>query len=483
MAGGAGLGLRPEDKSSRFRRVVPRNQQPNIVFILTDNHGLNLGCYGQEEMETPRIDELAEEGIRFTNVNTGGVVCTPMRSALLTGRYPERNGLYDNIVNYMVHNYSHEYTELEHTQSGEMTQGLDRRETTLGRALQQGGYRTGIVGKWDSGRARPYLPLQRGFDFFYGFAGTGIDYWTHERYGIPSLFRGNQRVTEEGYITNLLAREAVRFIEDSADEPFFLYVPLNAPGNPANLEGTGYQAPDEYIKMFEDLPGSSTARFRASMKCMDDAVGDILDTLDERGLRDDTVVVFASDGGGGPEVPQLQGGHGHLYEGALRIPCIARWPGQIPAGVVSDEFFTSTDLFPTFLSAAGVAPPRDLVIDGMNMMDVLKNERSSPRAEYFWQRRGKRAARVGPWKWLVRTESRYGFPSELPDPDARGELYNLETDPREQNDLAGARPELEREIRGRWRSWMEEMVQTPERGPFPKAYFDILGFGDGYYRL
>src|SRR5262245_38373544 len=187
-------------------------RRPTLLLIVADDLAYrDLGCCGGEA-ETPNLDRLAREGVRATSFYVSWPACTPSRGSILTGRYPQRNGLYDMIRNDLV-NYGHKYTEEEYAVSPEMTLGLDLREVTIAQALQKAGYATGVVGKWDSGRARRFLPLQRGFDFFYGFANTGIDYWTHERYGVPSMFRGNERIQEKGYATDLFRREALAFLD------------------------------------------------------------------------------------------------------------------------------------------------------------------------------------------------------------------------------------------------------------------------------
>src|SRR5437868_6937121 len=173
----------------------PGRRLPNIVLFLADDLGYqDLGCYGNQIIRTPHIDLLARAGMRFTDFYVSWPACTPSRSSILTGRYPQRNGLYDMIRNNEV-NWKFQFDEESYALSPEMTLGLDTREVTIGQALSGAGYATHLVGKWDSGRARRFLPLQRGFDSFYGFANTGVDYYTHQRYGVPSLFRNNNRIT------------------------------------------------------------------------------------------------------------------------------------------------------------------------------------------------------------------------------------------------------------------------------------------------
>ncbi|HEX4149165.1 MAG TPA: sulfatase-like hydrolase/transferase, partial [Pirellulales bacterium] len=209
--------------------LAAAQRPPNILLIVSDNQIYeDLGCNGNQEVKTPRIDRLASEGVRLTEFCVASSICTPSRGAYLTGRYPYRNGLYDMIRNDDAADFGRRLSELDYAVSPEMTLGLDLHEVLVSQPLKQAGYATGVIGKWDGGRARRFLPLQRGFDFFYGFANTGIDYWTHERYGVPSLFRGNERIKEAGYATDLFCREALNFITANHGQPFFLYLPFNA---------------------------------------------------------------------------------------------------------------------------------------------------------------------------------------------------------------------------------------------------------------
>lgn len=429
--------------------------RPNIVLIVSDDQGYrDLGCYGGPEIQTPHLDELARQGFRGTSYYVTWPACTPSRGSILTGRYPQRNGLYDMIRNDTA-DYGHRFTEAEYAVSPEMTLGLDVREVTIAQALKKAGYATGAIGKWDSGRARRFLPLQRGFDDFYGFANTGIDYWTHERYGIPSMFRGNGRIKEPGFATHLFRREAVRFLEENRDRPFFLYLAFNAPHAASSLEHRGVQAPDEAIRKYPGRrPDDKRTVYMACVTDMDEAIGAVLTTLKKLGLEEKTLVLFQSDnGGGGPcDNAPLRGGKTQMFEGGLRVPFLARWPGRIPAGAVSDAFLTALDLFPTLLAAAGAVPPEGVVLDGFNMLPVLQGQASSPRTEVFWERREDHAARVGSFKWV---ESAKG----------RG-LFDLSQDLGEKHDLSAERPELLQKVKSRFAAWKAAMEASEPRGPF-----------------
>jgi arylsulfatase A-like enzyme len=429
----------------------PAARRPNILVIVADDLGYaDLHCTGHPEVKTPHLDRLASQGVRFTDFVVSWPACTPSRSSILTGRYPQRNGLYDMIRNQEV-NWKFQFDEATYAVSPEMTLGLDLREITIGQAMQKAGYRTGVIGKWDSGRARRFLPLQRGFDFYYGFANTGIDYYTHERYGVPSMFRGNDRIKEEGHATDLFRREALRFIDDNRERPFFLYLPFNAPHGASTFDKSTRQSPHEYLQMYA---GSRRANYLALVTHLDDAIGAILDRLRRHGLENDTLVVFTSDNGGsgpGHNAP-LRGGKGTLWEGGIRVPMIARWPGRIPSGTVSNEFASTLEFFPTFLAAAGAPPPPGVKLDGFNLLPVLEGKAKSERTEFFWQRQNDKAARMGRWKWSDAAKS--------------SGLYDLAADLGEKNDLAKERPEVLAQIRSRWAAWRKEMDDSEPRGPF-----------------
>ncbi len=442
--------------------------QPNIVFIISDDQGYpDLGCIGTKPLITPNLDKLAAEGVRGTSFYVTWPACTPSRGSVLTGRYPQRNGLYDMVRNDLV-NYGHRFTAEEYAVSPEMTLGLDVREITIGDMLKKAGYATGCVGKWDMGQAKRFLPLQRGFDFFYGHGNNGIDYYTHERYGVPSLFRGNERTQEDkgAYVTDVFRREALYFLNEHAGQkPFFLYLAFNAPHGASTLpedtvagekkKGVGVQAPEKYVAMYRGkVADEKLARYCGAVTCMDEAIGALMDALEKAGQKDNTLVIFISDNGGsgnGGNAP-LKGSKSTMWEGGLRVPFIACWPGKLPAGKVINEFLTSLEFAPTLLAATGAAAPEGVKMDGFDMLPILRGETKSPRKEMFWQRRSDKAARYENWKWLE---------------SAKGNgLYELSSDPGETKDLSAEKPEVARMMRGRFEAWRAEMDAAEPRGPF-----------------
>jgi arylsulfatase A-like enzyme len=435
--------------------LTAADSRPNILLIVSDDQGYrDLGSFGGAQIKTPNLDRLAREGVRATSYYVTWPACTPSRGSLLTGRYPQRNGLYDMIRNDVV-DFGVKMTPEDYAVSPEMTIGMDLREVMISQPLKQAGYATGVVGKWDGGRAKRFLPLQRGFDFYYGFANTGIDYWTHERYGVPSMFRGNTLIKEEGYATDLFKREALAFLKQNTEKPFFLYVPFNAPHNASNLEKDGLQVPEKYLKLYPDLPPKANrTKYMAMVSCMDEAIGELLEALKQSGREQNTLVIFHSDNGGagqGDNKP-LKGGKSSMWEGGIRVPFIARWPARIPAGTVTDEFLTALEVFPTLLAATGAPAPKGVKLDGFDMLPVLQGKAKSSRTEMIWERRADHAVRMGNYKWIESAK-------------AKG-LYDLTTDIGETKDLSAAKPEVLAKLKARFEAWKKEMEAAEPRGPF-----------------
>jgi len=484
--------------------------RPNILLIVSDDQGYNdLGVLNSDIL-TPALNRLAKEGTRLTDFYVAWPACTPSRAALLTGRYPQRNGIYDMIRN-EAPDYGHKYPPAEYEVTFERIGGMDLREVFLPRLLQNfpegtSRYKSAIYGKWDLGSLKRFLPTSRGFDDFYGLVNTGIDYYTHERYGVPSMFRNLQRTEEDKgtYCTYLFEREALRFLEEGfleekflegqttkpkgeqkgARAPFFLYVPFNAPHSSSALEPeirTSVQAPDKFKQMYPPVepefrevprfryatparvvtPAALTRDYRAAVTCMDASIGKMLTLLERKGVLDNTIVIFFSDngGGGGADNSPLRGHKAQMWEGGIRVPCLVRWPdGGVPPGAVCHEFLSSLELFPSLASATGATLPRDVVLDGFDWWSVLRGQEKSPRQEMFWQRKDSIGARVGHWKWVDRGSHH--------SPEQRGGLFDLKADIGEQHDLSQARPEVLAMIKTRHANWRKEMEAAEPRGPF-----------------
>lgn len=454
-------------------------EKPNIVVVVSDDQGYNdLGVLG-DHIITPNLDRLAREGVRLTNFYVTWPACTPSRGSWLTGRYPQRNGIYDMIRN-EAPDYGHKYKPADYAVTWERIGGMDTREILLPKMLKQAGYYSGIFGKWDLGIHRRFLPLQRGFDEYYGFVNTGIDYYTHERYGVPSMVRDNEPTTEDKgtYCTDLFRREAVRFVKENKDRPFFLYLPFNAPHGASNLDPVirtgGAQAPEKWRKMYPELHAQEGTQegtrygkpaqvankalrkvnYLGAVTAMDDAIGEVLNLLDEYELTDNTIVVFFSDNGGsgGADNAPLRGHKGLVFEGGIRVCSLVRYPGRIAPDSVNDEFLTSMELFPTLLKLADVKPPEGVVLDGFDMLPVLADGKPSTRKDMFWKRRGKEAARVGNWKWVRNENGTF--------------LFDLSKDVGEQNNLIDKMPAKAAEMEKHFNAWLKAMDEAEPRGPF-----------------
>jgi len=455
--------------------------RPNILLIVSDDQGYNdLGILGNGII-TPTLDRIANEGTRLTQFYVSWPACTPSRASILTGRYPQRNGIYDMIRN-EAPDYGHKYSPDQYDVTLERIGGMDLREKLLPEILSSAGYLSGIYGKWDLGTLKRFLPTSRGFDDFYGFVNTGIDYYTHERYGVPSMVRNLNPTTEDRgtYCTHLFEREALRFIDDHAGtEPFFLYMPFNAPHNSSSLDPeirSSVQAPDEFKKRYPpvDLATKSTTTYRygnpatvtskearqrdyrAAVTCMDASIGKLLERLEQKKILGDTIVIFFSDNGGsgGADNAPLRGHKGQTWEGGIRVPCLVRWPaGGIPAGKVCDELLSSLELLPSLAAVTGANVPEELILDGFDWWSTLRGETDSPRKEIFWKRRATRAARVDNWKWVDMGEG-------------KGGLYDLAADPSETTDLSTKHPQQLKKVRARYQAWMKDMEAAEPRGPF-----------------
>jgi arylsulfatase A-like enzyme len=414
-------------------------KKPNILFFLADDLGWKDVGYHGSEIRTPNIDKLAASGVKLEQFYVMPV-CSPTRAALMTGRHPIRYGLQTGVVRPWA------------------TYGLPLEERTLAEALREAGYRTAITGKWHLGHVkRAYLPTRRGFDHQYGHYNGAIDYFTHLREGGLDWHRDDRALREEGYSTQLIAREAKRLINaHDLKKPLFLYVPFNAPHAPL-------QAPKDYLERCKHIKGKQRRAYAAMVMCMDDAIGDIVTTLRKRGLADNTLIIFSSDNGGpikqGATNGPLRAGKGTVYEGGVRVCAWAAWPGRLKPGTVNAPLHM-VDWYPTLLKRAGASVKQKRPLDGKDIWLTLTAGKPSPHDEILLNvspRRG--AIRKGDWKLVVT--------GKLPRPaSAKGmegiELFNLAEDLSEKTNLAEKEPKRVREMLDRLHGYLKESV--PSRG-------------------
>ncbi|MDG1808314.1 MAG: sulfatase [Pirellulaceae bacterium] len=421
---------------------------PNILLIFTDDQGYqDLGCFGSPDIQTPHLDQLADEGRKFTSFYSACSVCSPSRAALLTGCYPPRVGL----------------TKVLFAQD---SKGLNPEEVTLAEMLKQVGYRTACIGKWHLGHKAPFLPIEQGFDYYFGIpysndmridptAKLADDIVLREgvtreqikkvpvskqKDRLVPLMRNDEVVeypADQTSLTRRYTEEAIRFMEENKDQPFFVYLPHTMPHIPlfASEEYRGKSAAGLYGDTIEEIDGS---------------VGQLTDALNRLGLAKQTLVIYTSDNGpwklknghGGRAHP-LRGFKFNTYEGGMRVPCIMRWPGKIPAGSVTDAVAGTIDLAPTIAVLCGATLPQDRVLDGHDIMPLMTGESAkSPHQAYFYYK-GNRvsAVRAGDWKLRTTPADPKKQTPELV------ELFNLQDDISESKNLASEHPEKIAELR------------------------------------
>lgn len=437
--------------------------KPNILFLLTDDQGWwDLGMRGNADIDTPVLDGLSTEGVDFTRFYAAPV-CAPTRAGLMTGRYCFRTGLYN-------------------TRFGGDTLGID--EITVAQMLKQAGYRTGCFGKWHLGKYAPYQPHHRGFDEFLGHYHGHID-----EYDYPDQIVHNGKPVEaRRYVTDLFTDAAIEFIESTKDQPWFCYVPYNAPHSPWVVgtshdgQARGDQLINKYLQRGLEL---REARIYAMIDIIDQNIGRLLEKLDQLKLADNTVVLFMTDNGGVSKhfKAGLRSNKGSIYEGGVRVPLLVRWPGKFPAGGRVEAQCSHVDLFPTFCELAGVAIPSDRKIDGKSLLPLLSAGRGSehqpyvyhawdryfPNPDYRWaisDQRWKLAcqvARTGPAKRVSAATS-----SNSPTPTKeKWQLFDLKNDLGEKKNLIRQHPEIADRLRSEFLRWFDGVTDGVTYQPVP----------------
>ena len=390
--------------------------RPNIVFILADDLGWNDVGYHDSEIKTPNIDSLAEDGLNLDRYYAFPM-CSPTRAAFLTGRSPIRLGIVSPIG---------------------PRGGLPLQEHLLSETLQSDGYQTSQVGKWHLGMDRVAAhAYNRGFSHSYGHLGPSVDYFTHVWQGALDWQRNGKALREEGYTTELITAEAIRQIK-SRDEsaPMFLYVAFNAPHSPL-------QAPEQYVTPYAHIEDANRKIYAAMVTAMDEGVGRILETLADEGIADDTLVVWASDNGGGTNLGAsnrpFKGGKGNAFEGGIRVPAAIRWPGVLPAGQRIEQMVTAMDWFPTLTSAVGVKPRNSLPFDGVDMWPALKDGGKVARPDTVIGVAGNYAVFRDGWKYVQSTRRNRN--------ESETFLYRITDDPLEARNLIETESELANQLR------------------------------------
>ncbi|HUQ68602.1 MAG TPA: sulfatase-like hydrolase/transferase [Planctomycetaceae bacterium] len=427
--------------TARAAYAVERTGRPNIIVILTDDHGYaDVGFHGCQDIPTPHLDALAKAGAICTDGYVTCPVCSPTRAGLLTGRYQQRWGFDDN--------------------SWSAKTGLSVDAKTVADFLQSAGYSTLALGKWHLGQLPQFRPLKRGFTDHYGFLGGGRSFLPlKESEGVPfvpkdpdqvDLWRNEIRVEDPPYLTDALGDEAVAYIDRHKTDPFFIYLAFNAPHVPL-------QATDKYLQRFPSLQGARRV-YAAMLSAVDDAVGRITDKLQREQLDESTLIFFLSDNGGHPiangaQNRPLRREKGTVYEGGIRVPFVVKWTGHVPAAKIYTQPVVSLDIAATALAAAGVASPTDNPLDGVDLIPYLAGRKPEPPHEtLYWRFVDQRAIRQGKWKLMT----------PRGEPEA---LYDLATDLSESTDVAAANPEIVAQLRAAYANWDAQLPPARPRAP------------------
>ncbi len=416
-------------------------EKPNVLLILVDDLGYgDLSAYGATDLETPHADRLIGQGMRLDRFYANCPVCSPTRAALLSGRYQEAVGV-PGVVR---------------TRSRDSWGFLTSDAVLLPAVMKKAGYRTAMFGKWHLGLGEPNLPNRRGFDHFEGFLGDMMDdYYKHRRHGINYMDRNGEEIDPPGHATDLFTDWTCRWLEAyKAERPFFIYLAYNAPHSPI-------QPPDDWLARYRekhpDVP-LKRAKLAALIEHMDAGIGRVLDALEKSGHGDDTLVIFTSDNGGalqfGANNGPTRNGKGTTYEGGIRVPMCARWPGKITPGSRSDVVALTMDLFPTITQAAGLSKPQNL--DGVSILPILlgKAEILPPRDVVF-------SRLMPPGRIYALRRDRYKVLT--PAAGKPLEMYDLEADPLETTDLSKDRPELFNQLRDALDAHIARFAEIPYR--------------------
>ena len=406
---------------------------PNIIYMMADDMGYaDLSCYGRKDYQTPNLDKLCSQGIKFTNAYATAPVCTPTRVAFFTGRYPAHLtvGLYEPIAE----------------GPKDSLVGLSSQDPSIATLLKKAGYQTYLVGKWHLGYRPQFSPIANGFDYFFGFHAGATDYISHvDQRGKPDLYENDRPVQKKGYSTDIFTEKAIEIIKMSHQKPFFLALTFNAPHWP-------WQGPtDKPYDTMRWTAGGSAAIYAAMMKSLDDAVGKIVKTVDDLKLSNNTIIIFTSDNGGERYSDNgiYQGKKMSLWEGGIREPAFVRWTGKIKENSVTNQVTTTMDWTATILSAAGVKADTKFPLEGIDIMPMMTGKQKEVDRTLYWrifQRNQHKAIRDGKWKWLQ-------------DEKQNEYLFDLSVDPSEKNDLKDKFPDVYTRLKNKFSQWEKTVLQ------------------------
>ena len=432
-------------------------KRPNIIFIVADDLGFaDLGCYGGRQAQfgdvSPVIDRLAAHGLRLTDGYANSPVCSPTRFALMTARYQYRlRGAADEPIN--------------SRSKGSTTLGLPPEHPTLPSLLKASGYHTALMGKWHLGYPPTFSPLRSGYDEYFGPMAGGVDYFTHcASNGEHDLYRGEEEFKEEGYLTDLLSKGAVDYIERMGQvpqnsQPFFLSLHYTAPHWPWETRDDEALAQEVKDNLFH-LHGGNIHTYHRMIHHMDEGIGWVMQALERTGQLDNTLVVFTSDNGGErfSDNWPLVGGKMDLTEGGIRVPWIAHWPAVIKPGGVSAQHCMTMDWSSTLLELGGGEAHPDYPCDGVSLVEILKDASHTFERPLYWRmnHRSQRAMRLGDWKYLQ--------------VDGHDYLFNIAVDARERANLGAREPERLEAMRQMWQTWNATMPPIPDDATVSLGY-------------
>jgi arylsulfatase A-like enzyme len=413
--------------------MLSQTTRPNIIYIMADDLGYaDLSGYGRKDYQTPHLDKLASQGVRFMNAYAAASLCTPTRTGFMTGRYPARTpiGLME---------------PLRGTHKDSIV-GLTPDYTSVAALLKKNGYETYLVGKWHLGYGPQYSPNRNGFDYFFGFNSGGIDYISHtNRKGLGDLYENETAVSIEGYLTDIWMEKAVEIVKKKHVKPFFLSMMFNAPHWPVQAPGDKPFPPG-----MDWHSGGTNEKYAAMVKSMDDAVGKIMQAIDDENMAGNTLVIFTSDNGGEEfaDMGIYSGKKEQLWEGGIREPAFVRWPGVIPANSITQQAAITMDWTATILAAANAKPDPAFPLDGMNLLPICTGKQKITDRIFYWrlfQSTKQKAIRDGNWKYLQIEKADF--------------LFNLVDDPGEKKDLKLIYPEIFNRLKKKYGEWEKEVLK------------------------